>query len=150
MCLLNLSLREKVKYDIFYDRKKGLLLLQAYIRPIESQQTLGRTRGRVISKGYASKRNPEWMAFYRHSAFMGKFLLYDGKYYLEISPTYYFTHNGYRISRFFEERLSGIKRLERNSDVFAQLLMWSLFLSKPEDMFSAKYAFLQFGLTFSS
>jgi len=146
--LLNQALREKIKSDLNYNKKRGCY----YFKPTSdlsdhriTYQTLGRKRSRVLFRGFASKRNPEWMAFYRHSAFIGKFHLYNDKYYLEISPTYYFTHDGYRVSRYFEERLSGIKRLEKNPNVFAQLLMWAWFLSNPGDMFSTKYPFLEFG-----
>jgi hypothetical protein len=72
---------------------------------------------------------------------------FDGEWYLEISPTYYFTRNGRLLDGFYEERLTGIKRLENNSAVSGQLAMWADFLRQQQskELFSEPYPFLKFG-----
>jgi len=64
---------------------------------------------------------------------------------LEITPTYYFTRDGYRLWRYHQDKLSGIKRLERNPNVLDQVLFWKAYLTKPANMFAAEYPFLKFG-----
>ena len=68
------------------------------------------------------------------------------EWYLEITPTYHFTSDGYKEDMFRAERLKGIKRLERNPAVLGQLLMWADYLRKPiQSLFSSEYSFLSFG-----
>jgi len=69
--------------------------------------------------------------YLRHGAFQGRFRFLGGQWYLEITPTYRFTRNGKDLDRFHEDRLSGIKRLERNRSVLSQLLVWQAVLRAP-------------------
>jgi hypothetical protein len=65
---------------------------------------------------------------------------------LEITPTYHFTRNGQILSRFYEERLSGIKRLEKQNKVHrAQVNLWAKLLQRRDEMFGAPTTFLKFG-----
>ena len=84
------------------------------------------------------------------AAFVGSFVQHDGKWYLEVEPTYHFTRDGKRGDRFGGSRLSGIKRLERNPAVLGQLLMWSQVLAPGATLFRKAYPHLAFGppLTF--
>jgi hypothetical protein len=45
-------------------------------------------------------------------AFRGQFRLLEDQWYLEITPTYRFTRDGYALDRFHEDRLKGIKALK--------------------------------------
>ena len=54
--------------------------------------------------------------YVRHLAFDPRFVLYAEQWYLEITPTYHFTRDGYEPDRFAAEHRSGIKRIERFSD----------------------------------
>ena len=69
--------------------------------------------------------------YLRHTAFQGRFRLLGREWYLEITPTYRFTRNGKDLDRYHEDRLSGIKRLERNRSVLSQLLQWQAQLRAP-------------------
>ncbi len=82
--------------------------------------------------------------YYRHSAFKGRFRRIEDAWYLEITPTYYFTRNGTHRSKWHEEALKGIKRLERNPQVLGQVVMWADYLSKTPELFSTPYPFLSF------
>jgi hypothetical protein len=104
-----------------------------------------RSTPRVVFRPYASKRDPSKISYYRHSAFQGQFRRFNLKWYLEVIPTYYFTWDGTRPDRFYQDRLKGIKRLERNGAVLGQLVMWAWYLSHPGDMFNPPYPFITFG-----
>ncbi|MHC4477991.1 MAG: DUF4365 domain-containing protein [Planctomycetota bacterium] len=94
---------------------------------------------------YKSKTTEGRIAYYRHSAFEGRFLRFDEQWYLEINPTYVFTSNGYNESRYAAERLAGIKRLEKNDAVLGQLIMWQRFLTRHATFFKPEYPFLRLG-----
>jgi Domain of unknown function (DUF4365) len=83
--------------------------------------------------------------YYRHSAFEGHFRRFEGDWFLQITPTYYFSYNGYDEDRNADVYLGGIKRLERNDAVAGQLLMWAEFLGPKGDLFTPEYPHLSFG-----
>jgi len=51
-------------------------------------------------------------------------MLLDEAWYLQITPTYFFTSNGYHLSKFSEDNLKGIKKLEKNNAVLRNVLTW--------------------------
>lgn len=90
------------------------------------------------------------VSYYRHSAFYGQFRRYDGEWFLEITPTYFFTSDGYRRHPFYESKLKGIKALEKNGTVLGQVVMWAALLrGRDEDdeglFFTVPYPHLRFG-----
>lgn len=149
--LLNLCLKERAwllglrfnkDYEYYYFRAtKSLKTLKV------SYQSIQRQVSREVFKMYTKKSNPNQRAYCRHSAVKGYFLRLGGDWYLEITPTYHFTSNGYDEDRFRAEHLKGIKRLERNPAVIGQLLMWADYLRRPtRNLFSMEeYPFLSFG-----
>ena len=108
-------------------------------------RSLAEETPRNVFKAHPNKRDPEKISFYRHSAFEGRFNRYADEWFLEVTPTYHFTWDGYKLSRFADEYLKGIKRIERNAAVIGQLLMWVSCLTKQGDMFSPNYTFLVLG-----
>jgi hypothetical protein len=120
---------------IRYSKAKEYYYFQA--TPDFSERKVG---GLSVFKGYASKKNAERTAYYRHRAASLSFVRLDRTWYLEISPSYHFTQDGFRLSRYYEERLSGIKALERQNKVhLRQLRLWEQVLRQihlgtpPED-----------------
>ncbi len=99
---------------------------------------------RTVFKRYAKKGDPSETAYYRHSAFEGRFKRFEGTWYLEITPTYHFTRDGYRPSAFYEDKLTGIKQLETNQALLGQTVMWAEYLSRDGDLFEPKYPLLEF------
>ena len=100
---------------------------------------------REVFRQYNKKSDPSQRAYCRHSAFKGQFLRLSAEWYLEITPTYHFTWDGYKRDMFRAERLQGIKRLDRNPAVLGQVRMWAVYLSRPQDLLSSNYPFLRFG-----
>lgn len=93
-----------------------------------------------------SKRDVTHTAYYRHSAFEGNFARYDGEWFLEIVPTYHFTEDGKKPSRFAAQRLQKIKQLERNPAILGQLFMWAHVLrTASAPLFRKPYPHLSFG-----
>jgi hypothetical protein len=100
---------------------------------------------RTVFRGYPKKTNPNETAYYRHSAFEGRFKRFDDAWYLEITPTYHFTWDGRRPDRFYyEDRLTGIKQLETNQAVLGQTVMWAEYLRRDGNLLEPQYPLLRF------
>jgi hypothetical protein len=111
-----------------------------------SYRSLKHASSRVVFNRYATKRGDTVREWYRHNALAGRFLRYDGVWYLEISPEYHFTEDGRRPLRFPESKRAGIKALERNGTVLGQVAMWADLLTPTVgDLFAQDYPFLTFG-----
>jgi hypothetical protein len=87
---------------------------------------------RVLFSAYQNKDGSS-VSYYRHAAFGARFMRFDGRWYLQIAPTYHYTSDGYRVSQLAPAALSGIKRLENNEAVYGQVLMWSRLLQQQTD-----------------
>lgn len=99
---------------------------------------------------YTSGDRAGEVSYYRHNAFFGQFRRFDGQWHLEIEPTYFFSEDGRRRHRFYESKLKGIKKLEKNGTVLGQVVMWAALLrgreENDEGMFGpAPYRLLRFG-----
>lgn len=111
-----------------------------------SVKSLIQTRPREVFKAYYSKKTNQ-LQYYRHHAFRYDFFRFSGEWYLEITPTYHYTWNGYRVSFFYEDLIKGIKKLEKNESVFRQVLFWATILKGDKTAFLEQktYPFLKFG-----
>lgn len=147
--LLQKSLRTKLwKKRVRYDGgEKHYHFMASQDRRAYSISYRGREKAtsRVVFEGYPDKRDSGKIAYYRHSAFTGKFLRFDGMWYLEITPTYRFTSDGYRTHRFAADYLKKMKEIELNDAVVGQVIMWAHVLSEPPDLLSPPYPYLSFG-----
>jgi hypothetical protein len=146
--LLNWSLREKIYADLRYSKEKECYFfkptadLSERVMPYHSIKI---DTERRIFQGYPRKDTSGRIAYYRHSAFQGYFRRFDHTWFLEITPTHYYTADGYRLDIYYESRLSGMRQLERNQTLLGQLMMWAAYLSQPADLFTSAYPFLEFG-----
>lgn len=148
--LLNKCLREKtrllgLKFNETHKHYHFRPTRELRVRKV-SYQSLKKRASREVFKQYVNKNDPTQKTYCRHSAFKGYFLRLGNEWYLEISPTYHFTSDGYSKHKFRDELLQGIKRMDRNPAVLGQLLMWADYLSQPtQNLFSSEYPFLRFG-----
>lgn len=148
--LLNRALRELTRDDLAYDRNRRIL----YFRPLDNRpvrtlhyHAFEKNTRRDVVRRYQKKRRPNETAYWRHSGFIGNFRCFGEQWYLEATPTYYFTWNGYREDRFADEHLKRIKELENNSAVIGQFVMWNDYLVSKRatrDMFGTEYPFIGF------
>jgi nucleoside phosphorylase len=109
------------------------------------EKSVTRSSPTEVFKGVFSKTG--FFYYYRHHAFRPHFMRIDGKWYLEITPTYHYTWNGHRVSFNYEEQTSGIKRLEGSEAVFRQVVLWARTLQgdKIEFLGQEVYPYLRFG-----
>src|ERR1043166_3809426 len=131
-----------------------LLLEDAYWKSIARRMlktrrivitSLQREAATSVFKGYRTKIGQ--LSYYRHHAFRPDFIRISGKWYLEITPTYHYTSNGYRVSPFYEDLIKSIKRVERSGAVFRQVIFWARVLQDNTGSLldDRVYAFLRFG-----
>ena len=137
--LLNVTLQDQLREDDIHFSNMDKFYFHRASDDLSDRSRRYRSRrknaSREVFKRYQSKLDPERASYFRHVAFFGHFLEMDGNWFLQITPTYRFTKDGYRDSRFSAEALSGIKRLENNQAVHGQVVMWAEFLQK-ETLFS--------------
>lgn len=94
-----------------------------------------KTQVTVVSKYVKTNKGGKKFVTLRHLSFRGQFKLFEGQWYLEISPTYVFTWNGKNQDRFHESKLSKIKRIEGNRAVLSHVLLWAQTLAQAGDLF---------------
>jgi len=137
--LLYLSLKERLwQDDVKYDPSFGYYYFKATPDLTERKltyQSLEQRTSRTVFGPYMSKKDPDKVKYYRHSAFGGFLRRFDEGWYLEINPTYRYTVDGVKVYRFYEDLLKGMKRLENNQAILGQIAMWANLLSRPTGMF---------------
>ena len=146
--LLNRCLREISRnLDLNYSKSEEAF----YFRPTSDMspreltyRSITKITKREVFRGYPSRRDPTKMAYYRHSAFEGSFVLIDNCWYLQITPTYVFTRDGFYPSKYRQDNLKLIKQKERNPAVLGQVIMWADYLRTRGDLLVPKYPFLHF------
>jgi hypothetical protein len=77
----------------------------------------------------AKRRADHSIAYVRHSACIPRFWRNLDHWYLALEPTYIFTRDGVRPDRFAGERISRLKRKERNASIRGQFVMWQALLT---------------------
>ncbi len=84
-----------------------------------------------VFKGYPYKKHRDRIAYYRHRAGRLEPKRIEGEWYIEITPTYHFTHDGWKVSRYYEDALSQIKIIERqNKTHLRQVRFWEEMLTE--------------------
>lgn len=145
--LLRRTLREMVRADLGYHEQRELFYFRA-TADLTSRKVayrgLTRPTERTVFEAYPGEQGT--IKYYRHSAFHDRFRRFDGRWYLEITPTYHFTSDGYRMRQGHFRFLKGIKAIEGHEAVRGQVIMWAAFLTPRPDMFTPElYPFLGFG-----
>lgn len=146
--LMNRALDEKLLTDgIYYNQADDLYYfeLRGDQPRIEGSGKSG--PGRTVIEVYENvrKKDKKVFKYYRHYALKTRWTRVDGEWYLELTPTYYFTSDGNNKYTFHENQLRGIKRIEKNPAVRYLVEFWGHFLSKSPDIFGKTYPFLSFG-----
>jgi hypothetical protein len=137
--LLNRALSAKVAKDIAFNRKRGI----HYFKSPDDLSDVKFGRRRVFGE-YRTK-DGERVKFYRHSGFRGRFVSFDGIWYLEITPDYLFTRDGLKVSRFQPEYVKGVKGLEKNDAVRQQIETIARYLTQAPTLLEPAYGLLEFG-----
>lgn len=146
--LLNQCLKEKLKPDVRYHKGNDYFHFTAtegLSKREVTYKSLVQNASREVFRAYPKKNDANQIGYCRHSAFIGSFLKIDGSWFLEITPTYHFTHEGRRPHKYREDLLKRIKEIERNPAVLGQVVMWADYLRGKPDLFAKPYPFLTFG-----
>jgi hypothetical protein len=150
--LLYACLSQRVSRDLFFDTREKLFIAKSTrdLTPRRLRAAGRRRSGRIIFRSYESKKTAGDIGFCKHWAFRARFRRHDGTCYLEITPTYHYTFDGYRESKFSADYLAYQKRLDNNDAVRGQVQMWAAYLRGGDDLFAEQYEHLEFGelLTF--
>lgn len=151
VALLNRAIGRFVRPQLWRDRDSGAYF---FAKPHGRNKlryvyrSLNNFVPREVVKRYGTRKdNPSEPAYWRHSAFLHRFVRLGDDWYVEITPTYHFTRDGYKPDDLFGgERLKKIKEFENNAAVMGQFAMWRFFLQNhgAEDLVTKAYQFLSF------
>jgi hypothetical protein len=100
---------------------------------------------RNVFREYRSKKDPSKVLYYRHVGFEPHFRRFDGRWCLEVNPTYMFTSDGEARHPYHEEYLSKIKSIEGSGAVGGTVVMFASLLRDRDDLFADNYPYLGFG-----
>lgn len=79
-----------------------------------------------------NKADPSRVEFVRHHAFDPRFENLGDQWFLIISPTYFFTTNGFLPHSYPAALLAGKKRLDKSASLRGQVIMWHRFLTEAD------------------
>jgi hypothetical protein len=100
---------------------------------------------RVVFREYRSKTDPSKIFYYRHVGFEPRFRQFDGRWCLQINPTYLFTSDGEKTHSYNQEYLAKIKSIEGSGAVGGSVVMFASLLRDREGLFPDNYPYLGFG-----
>ncbi len=100
---------------------------------------------RDVFREYRSKTDPSKVSYYRHVGFEPRFRHFDGRWYLQINPTYLFTTDGEKTHPYNQEYLAKIKSIEGSGAVGGTVVMFASLLRDRERLFADNYPHLGFG-----
>jgi hypothetical protein len=149
--LLNQALKERLKEWNIRKRKDDDMYYFVAPQPFRTRRVdfsgSVAEQFRTVVKRYPSGKT----SYIRHMAFGGYFKNLANAWYLEITPSYIFTTDGFWPSKYEAELLQGIKLLEHNDAILVQVHLWTDILTRKADLVHAEYPFLSFSelLSFS-
>lgn len=151
--LLRQTLRYQTDSDLGWDKDHKALYFRAIEREVSRNfaytSSKKKTDANVVSV-FKNSKDETRVSFVRHHAFSPRFELMADQWYLIITPTYYYTTNGYAPHQFAAPLLAGKKRLDKSAALRGQVIMWHRFLTQSdhEDLFHSEEtpeAYLMFG-----
>ena len=131
--LLNATLRSIHHEDLVFHYRKGILFYKppAGHKSIKLKGAGARDLGRTWFTTVQSKADPTRVSYCRHYAAELHFRRYADQWYLEIDPTWHFTHDGQHDSAYDSLRIAALKRTEGQGAVRALVSNWADFLRRP-------------------
>lgn len=133
--LLRQTLRHQVAEDLNWEKERRLL----YFRAIEAnvprrfyyEASRNKTHADVVNV-ITNKKEDGRVDFVRHHAFVPRFELLDDQWFLVVTPTYYFTTDGFTPHSYPQALLAGKKRMDNSASLRGQVIMWHRFLTQKE------------------
>lgn len=143
-CLDAMTWRMGMKFDgkdyCFYFRKPEK---QKEVRKRIRSQVREMPRG-LVTEYYSG--NPRQLRGYKHAAFRGEFREFGERWFLEVTPTTFYTIDGRRRKANSDQLRKGIKQIERHAAVSGHMRMWSELLAESQqtEFLGAPYKHLAF------
>ncbi|PWR21609.1 hypothetical protein DKG75_06300 [Zavarzinia compransoris] len=133
--LLRKALDYQIRKDLGWNKDKRLFYFRAAAentsRTFAYEASKKRTSTEVVNVAF-NKLDESRVEFVRHHAFVPRFERIFDQWYLVISPTYFFTTNGFVPHSYPGALLAGKKRLDNSASLRGQVVMWHRFLTQPE------------------
>lgn len=130
--LLRLTMSHQFGNDLGWNKERGLFffrsLAEGMPRSFAYTSSKNKTSSQVVSV-YTRKDSGE-ISYVRHHAFQPRFERLGEQWYLIISPSYFFTSDGYSPHSHPHALLAGKKRTDNNASLRGQVIMWHRFLSR--------------------
>ncbi|MEP9380580.1 DUF4365 domain-containing protein [Aquabacter sp. CN5-332] len=131
--LLRKALGHQVQRDIGWDKDQRAFYFRALSKNTSrsfSYEASKRKASSDVVNVVMNKADKSRVAFVRHHAFIPRFEnLYD-QWFLVVSPTYYFTTDGFQQHTYPAELLAGKKRLDKSAALRGQVILWHRFLTQ--------------------
>ena len=133
--LLRQTLRHQTRNDLNWSKSNKILYFRAreagVARNFAYDSAKKKTDADVVSVTLSDKDTGR-ISFVRHHAFSPRFELMGDQWYLIVSPTYYFTTNGFVPHCHPAALLAGKKRLDKSAALRGQMIMWHRLLTEDE------------------
>ena len=130
--LLRNTLKHQVREDLNWSKDRKLLYFRALHpntpRNLAYEASKKKTDADVVNVAI-SKKEEGRVDFVRHHAFEPRFERLGQQWFLIVSPTYYFTTNGFIPHSHPAALLSGKKRMDNSGSLRGQVVMWHRFLT---------------------
>lgn len=144
--LLNYCLESRLaKEDVLWLEEERLYVYLPDRSPRRSVRTTVSREDGESKKGllHVTSRG-EKVRWCRHVAMKGHFVEIGGMYYLEIDPTYYYTRDGRKKYRHWQEFIRNARIMEKQKEYWSNLELWRRVLTHTGDLLHEDYAFLKF------
>lgn len=130
--LLKSTLKHQVWDDLAWHKENKIFYFKA-LQPYQPRtyyyaSSKKRTHADVVNV-VTSKKEAGRVDFVRHHAFVPRFELLDDQWFLVITPTYFFTIDGFTPHSYPQALLSGKKRMDNSASLRGQVIMWHRFLT---------------------
>lgn len=135
-----IGMRYSKEDDAFYFKKTADLSPR-----VKRYRSRRHSATRDVFREYRSKTDPAKIFYYRHVGFEPRLRRFEGKWCLEINPTYLFTSDGDTRHPHHEKYLSKIKSIEGSGAVGGSVRMFASLLRDREGLFADNYPHLGFG-----
>ena len=133
--LLRQTLRHQVGNDLNWEKERKLFYFRAFEKNIPRrfhyEASRKKTHADVVNV-IISKKEEGRVEFVRHHAFVPRFELLDDQWFLVVTPTYYFTTDGFTPHSYPQALLAGKKRMDNSASLRGQVIMWHRFLTQKE------------------
>ena len=131
--LLRQALLEQEHEMLRYHSKKRLFVFRGPRdnRDAVKVKVASNKSGRTVFQRYFKGDERTEPKDCRHYAAALRFVCTDEGWVVEINPTYHFTFDGYRDLPWGEDRLKGMKKLEKNPAVRGLVQFWAEYLTRP-------------------